>query len=209
MMKKIVALMLSLAAVIATVSPVTAASALIKHTEYEGRGQVEIDFICDVEYKNVKIQVTDPSGNELTVSGIKKDEDEIEFHAAGLKPSTKYSYKISGVREAGTTKYKTVKGTFKTPATELYIKKVKYDRGDKELEVDFFTRVQYKNLKVTLKDSDGTAVACKVSEKGRDDLELKVPGGLRRGGTYTLTVKGVRVYKTGKYATVAKTFKVK
>ena len=208
MMKRLCALLLALVTVLGASGMVSAASAEILKTEYEGFGVVEVDLAVKVQYKNPKVIVTDPEGNKLTAVITDKDSDDIDFKVTGLKPDTKYTYKIKGIREKGTTTWTTFKGSFKTPKTELFIEKVKYDAKDKELDVDFFTRVQFKDAKVTLKDASGKKIKCTIEELGRDDMELKVKG-LQSGKKYTLKVSGVRLYKTGKYTTVSKTFKVK
>ncbi|MCM1392595.1 MAG: Ig-like domain-containing protein, partial [Ruminococcus sp.] len=97
-------------------------------------------------------------------------------------------------------------GTFTTPAasTKPTIKSAKYDREDKELEVDFSTKVQYKNLKVTVKDSKGKSYTVKITEKENDSLELRVT--LTKGTKYTVTVSGVSLYNKGNYVSVSKTF---
>ena len=136
MLKRLCAFLLALVTVLGMTGMVSAASAEIEETEYEGLGKVDVEFFDDMEFKNLKVTVTDPDGNKLDTTIIGKDEDSIDFKVTGLKPSTKYIYKISKVRVLGTSTWKTVKGSFKTPAQELGIKKVTYDREDKELDVD-------------------------------------------------------------------------
>ena len=82
---------------------------------------------------------------------------------------------------------------------------MKYDKADKALEIDFATKVQFKNLKVTVKDKAGNKLTVKKIEKGDDDLEVRVAG-MKKGGKYTVTVSGVRVKGVGKYIKVSKSF---
>lgn len=188
--------------------PVKAAESHIKATEYEGSGKVEVDFYGKAQYQDVKVIVKAPDGTKLKVKITDKDSDDLDFKVSGLKPNTKYTYTISGIRFGKSGSYGKVSGSFKTPKTELFIEKVKYDKEDKELEIEFFTRVQFKKTKVTLIDENGKTVALKILEKGRDELEVRASG-LKSGKTYTIKVKGVRLYQKGSYTTVTKKFTVK
>ncbi len=85
---------------------------------------------------------------------------------------------------------------------------MEYDRGDKEIEVDFSTKVQYKSLKVTVKDSSGKKVTVKRIEKDDDDLSIKVSG-IKSGKKYTIQLSGVSVKGKNSYKTVSKTFTAK
>ncbi|MCR5004829.1 MAG: copper resistance protein CopC [Clostridiales bacterium] len=209
MKRKIFAWMLALLFVCGLVKvPVEAASEQIRKTTYEGNGEVDVDFNGRVQYKNVKVTVKAPDGTKLKAVVTDKDSDDLDFKVTGLEPNTKYTYTISGVRFNKSGSFMKVSGTFKTPKTELAIRKVKYDREDKELEIEFFSRVQFKNVKVTLIDENGGSKKLKVLEKDRDELEVRA-GTLKRGHTYTIQVQGVRQYKKGSYTTVTKSFTVK
>ncbi len=209
MMKRLAVMVLALLAVFGTALPVSAKAAVIKKTEYEGRGIVEVDFTTDVQYRDVKVTVKDAAGQKLDVTIKEMDDDDLTFKVKGLKADSEYTYKISGIRAGQSGKYGSVSGSFRTPKTELYIKKVQYDAKDKELELEFFTRVEFKKgLTVTLQDAAGTKYGCKVLEIGKDELELKVKG-LKKGVRYTVKVAKVRVKGTSKYKTVTKTFTLK
>ncbi len=103
-------------------------------------------------------------------------------------------------------KYGTVSGTFRTPPDRLHFKELDYDRRDKEVEIDFSQPVQYKNVKVTVKDAAGKSYTAKITEKSSRELEVYVKG-LKAGKTYTVTVSGVRGKgTTDKYGTVSGSF---
>ena len=209
MKRKVLAMVLALLCVFGIMQvPVEAATEHIKETSYEGNGKVEVEFYGRVQYQDVKVTVKAPDGTKLKAKITEKDSDDLEFKVTGLKPGTKYTYTISGVRFQKNGAYGKVSGSFKTPKNELYIEKVKYDREDKELEIEFFKRVQYKNVKVVLIDENGTRTTLKIKEKDRDEIEVRA-GTLKRGKTYTVEVQGVRLYKEGSYTTVSKTFTVK
>ena len=188
--------------------PVEAASEQIRKTTYEENGEVEVDFYGRAQYKNAKVTVKAQDGTKLKAVITDKDSDDLDFKVTGLQPNTKYTYTISGIRFSKSDSYGKVSGSFTTPKTELAIRKVKYDREDKELEIEFFSRVQFKNVKVTLIDEDGSSKKLKVLEKDRDEIEVRA-GSLKRGHTYTISVQGVRLYKSGSYTTVTKHFTVK
>ena len=74
--------------------------------------------------------------------------------------------------------------------------------------MDFNRKVQYKSLKVTVKDSKGKSYTTKLREKDNDSLEIYVKG-LKYGSKYTITVSGVRPSGSGSYGKVSKTFTAK
>jgi len=206
MKKRIVAMLLAALMLALCAIPAMAAAPKVKKAEYEGIGVVEVDFTTrNARYKSAKVVVKDSAGKKLTARILEKDSDNISFRVSGLKAGKKYTYTISGVRAGKTGSYGKVKGSFKTPSNKLAIQKVKYDSHDRDLEVEFATKVQYKSLKVTVKDANDNALTVSGLEKGSDDLEMTVKG-MTRGKTYTITVSGVRVKGTGSYTSVSKTF---
>ena len=85
------------------------------------------------------------------------------------------------------------------------IKKTEYD-GNGLVEVDFRRDVQYKNLKVTVKDSKGKSYSVSVLERDEDDLTFRVKN-IKAGLKYTYTISGVRSGRKGSYTSVKGTFK--
>lgn len=206
MNKRIVSLLLAILLLLMCAVPAMAAAPVIKKTEYEGNGLVEVDFTTkNVRYKSAKVVVRDSAGKRLTVKILEKNSDDIVFKVAGLKANKKYTYTISGVRAGKTGAYGSVKGSFKTPSNKPTIQTVNYDSRDKELEIEFATVVQFKNVKVTIKDASGKKLKISKLEKGQDDLEMRVAG-MVKGETYTVTVSGVRVKGVGSYTKVSKKF---
>lgn len=206
MKKRIVSMLLAVLMLVVCAVPAMAAAPKVQKTEYEGNGLVEVDFTTEnVQYKNAKVTVKDSAGKKLTVSIREKDNDSIIFKVSGLKASSKYSYTVSGVRAGKSGSYGKVTGSFKTPSDKPTIKKVIYDPADKELEVDFATKVQFKNLKVTVEDAAGKKLAVRNIVKDSDDLDMNVSG-MVVGQSYTVTVSGVRVKGVGSYVTVSKKF---
>ena len=205
MLKRIVALFLVVMTLTMSM-PALAATPTIKKTEYEGSGYVEVDFKKNVQYKNAKVTVKDSSGKKYTAKITEKDSDDMTFKVSSIKAGKTYTYTISGVRSGKSGKYVSVKGTFKVPAAKtVSIKDLDYDRGDKELEIEFNRKVQYKSLKVTVKDSSGNKYTTKIREKENDGLEVYVKG-LKKGKKYTVTVSKVRPSGSGSYKSVSKTF---
>ena len=206
MKRRFLAMLLAVMLLALCASPAMAAAPKVKKTEYEGNGVVEVDYTSQkATYKGVKVVVKDADGKTLTAKIIEKDKDDITFKVTGLKADSKYTYTISGVRKGKSGSYGKVSGSFKTPSDDPTIKKVKYDKTDKELEIDFATKVQFKGLKVTVKNASGKALKVSKIEKGDDDLEMKVSG-MKKGKKYTVTVSGVRVKGVGSYVSVKKTF---
>ena len=81
------------------------------------------------------------------------------------------------------------------------IRKTEYE-GKGRVDVDFTKKVAYKNAKVTVKDSDGTAYTATIIDKDNDDLDFKIKN-YKEGKTYTFTISGVRVKGTKKYGKVS------
>lgn len=206
MKNRLMALMLTLALLLACAAPAMAAAPKAKKVECAQNGVVEVDFNSGkVQYKGAKVVVKDADGNKLAVRILEKDSDDITFKVTGLKPGARYSYKITGVRKGGSGSFGNVSGSFKTPSGKPEITKVSYDAEDRELEVEFATRVQFKGLKVTVKDENGNKLTVKKTVKGSDDMEVRVRG-MERGKRYTVTVSGVRVKGKGRYISLSKTF---
>lgn len=205
MLKRIVALFLVVMTLTMSM-PALAATPVIKKTEYEGSGYVEVDFKKNVQYKNAKVTVKDSSGKKYTAKITEKDSDDMTFKINSFKTGKTYTYTISGVRSGKSGKYVSIKGTVKIPAAKkVTIKELEYDRGDRELELEFNRKVQYKSLKVTVKDSSGNKYTTKILDKENDGLEIYVKG-LKKGKKYTVTVSKVRPSGSGTYKSVSKTF---
>ena len=206
MKKRLIAMLLAMVLLALCAVPAMAEAPKVKKTEYEGNGVVEVEFAAKkVTYKNAAVVVKNAAGSKLKAKIINKDSDDISFKVTGLKAGSRYTYTISGVRKGSSGTFGKVSGSFKTPSNKPAIKLVKYDSTDSELEIDFATKVQFKNLKVSIVDEAGEAVTVKKIEKGSDDLEVKVAG-VKKGEKYTVTVSGVRVKGVGKYVKVKKTF---
>lgn len=206
MKKRIISLLLAVMLLTLCAVPALAAAPKVKKVECEGNGVVEVDFTTkNVRYKSARVVVKDSAGKKLTVRILEKDTDDISFKVTGLKAGKKYSFTISGVRAGRSGSYGTVKGTFKTPSNKPAIKKVKFDAQHDNLEIDFATVVQYKNLKVTVKNAAGKELSVWNIEKDPDELDMDIDG-MISGKKYTVTVSGVRVKGVGSYTSVSKTF---
>jgi len=206
MKKRIVSLLLVVLLLTVSAVPALAAAPKIKKVEYDGNGVVDVDFTTkNVRYKNAKVVVKDSAGKRLTAKIIEKDTDEISFKVTGVKAGKKYTFTISGVRAGKSGSYGTVKGSFSTPSGKPRIVKVAFDPDYDDLEIDFATDVEYKNLKITVRDADGNNLLIYNIEKDPDNLDMDVEG-MVVGKTYTITVSGVRVKGVGSYTSVSKTF---
>ena len=209
MKKRMISMVLALAMILTLSVNVFAAAPVIRETDYEGRGLVEVEFTKKVQYKNVKVTVKNAAGTKMTAVIREKDDDDLTFHVKNVKPGEKYSYTISGIRAGRTGKYQSVSGTFRVPKWDPLVKEIDYDTEDRALEVEFVKRVQYKSLRVTLKDARGNAIRCRILEKDSKELELFVPGGLKVGAKYTLTISGIRPRGSGSYTTITNVFQAK
>ncbi len=80
-------------------------------------------------------------------------------------------------------------------------KSIKYE-GYGKVELEFRSKVQWKNAKVTVKDSIGKAYSVKILNKDNDEIEFKILQ-FKQGQKYTCTVSGVRQGRSGSYGKVS------
>ena len=207
MKKRIFAVLLMLALVLSMAIPVSAAAPTKQMVSYEGKGCVEVEFAGKVQYKNVSVTVRNPAGKAMTATITELDDDELSFRVDGMKPGTKYSFVIDGIRKGRSGSYGTVRGSFRTPADELFVKEAEYDRWDGELELEFYGRIQVKNTKAVITDEAGKTYTGRIVEVDGDELDIAVKG-LKRG-SYTVTVSGIRLKGETSYTTITASFRVR
>lgn len=80
------------------------------------------------------------------------------------------------------------------------IKEAEYD-GKGRVEIDFNTKVKYKNAKVTVKDSNGVTYKTKINKKDNDDLTFTIKN-YKKGLTYTYTITGIKKKSEKNYGQV-------
>lgn len=80
-------------------------------------------------------------------------------------------------------------------------KSIKYE-GYGKVELEFRSKVQWKNAKVTVKDSTGKAYSVKILKTENDEIEFKILQ-FKQGQKYTCTVSGVRQGRSGSYGKVS------
>jgi len=71
-------------------------------------------------------------------------------------------------------------------------------KGKGRIEVEFYGKVKYKRVKVTVKDNKGKSYKVKSIRKDDDDIKFTIKN-YKKGRTYKVTVKGVKVRGTKKY----------
>ena len=202
-MKKLIAVLL-VALFVASV-PVFAVQNDSPRVEYEGYGRVEVDFRKNVRYDNAMVEVKDSAGAVLSAAIMERDEDDLDFVVENLVPGETYSFTFSGVtyRMSGEA---VPGGSFRVPGEgEVAIKKIDYDRDDRELEIEFVGRVEYEELLVTIEDANGKTYDSTIRERDRDSVELRVSG-LERGAEYTVTVSGVRLPDSANTVSITEKF---
>ena len=206
-MKKWIALLLVVVSLFTAAVPAMAAAAAIEKVEYDGSGRVEVEWRRNVQYKSAKVTVKDEDGKSYTAKIREKDKDDLTFKVSSIAPGKSYSFTISGVRAGKSGSYGSVSGSFRVPAAKaLAIRGMDYDAEDRELEIEFNTKVQYKRLKVQVKDSSGKSYSVSVRDYDSDGVEVRVKG-LTRGETYAVQVKGIRVKGSGdSYGKLTTTF---
>lgn len=111
-MKKVMFLMVAVVLVLSLAVPALAVSSLIKKVEYEGNGEVEVEFASRVQYNDAKVTVKDSSGKTYTARITEKDSDDLEFIVSDIESGKTYTFTISGIRKNGEKSYTTVSGEF-------------------------------------------------------------------------------------------------
>lgn len=97
-------------------------------------------------------------------------------------------------------------GQVSTFAAAPVIEDIDYNsRG--RVEVDFYGKVQYKKLKVAVKDTSGKKYSVKNVYRDNDEVEFTIKN-FKKGKTYKITVSGIRNRGTGSYGKVSRTLKV-
>ena len=183
------------------------AAAKVKKAKYEGNGKVDVDFTSRVQYKNPKVTVKDSAGKVYTAKIVDRDSDDLDFVIKNFKAGRKYTYKITGIRKKGEAAYSSVSGTVSIPAaktTALKVKKVKYDRGDSELEFDLNAKVKWYSPSVVI-SGGGKVFTTRITDKDSDEIEVMVKG-LKRGTKYNYTIKGARMNGAKSNSTLKGTF---
>lgn len=204
-MKRMLCAAFAMVFILTAAMPVLAAPK-ITQTDYEGRGRVEVDFGSKVNYKNVKVTVKDSAGKTYTTRIVEKDNDDLTFDIQKYAEGKTYTYTITGIKKRSESEYGKVTGTVKIPAKSALpqVKKVEYDRKDKEVEFDFNTKVEWKGANVKIKNGSKNYVV-KILSKDNDEIDVKVKG-LQPGTKYTYTISGVRTRGSKDYKTVTGTF---
>ena len=91
-------------------------------------------------------------------------------------------------------------------SSNSYMKKVAYDPDRKTVTFTFKHKVDYKNVKVKIKDVYGKSYGVKVKSKNSKKLVEKVKK-LKYGYVYYYTISGIRKAGTKKYTTITGFFR--
>lgn len=215
-MKKIIVTLLLAALVLAAV-PALAQNAFtaadggivptIQHVTYEGFGYVEVDFLQDVNYENPTVTVTDASGAAIAATIVQLDDDDLTFQITDFAADAVYDLTISGVRVGRNGSYTSVSGSFTVPPEgAAVIKKVEYDRDDREIDIEFAALVQYEAPTVQVIAADGTPINATIYEWDEDSIEARLESPLNIGSEYMVTVTGVRAAQDTAFGTASLTF---
>lgn len=80
-------------------------------------------------------------------------------------------------------------------------------KGNGRVDVEFRTKVNYKNTSVTVKDSSGKKYKAYIVDKDSDDLEFRIKN-FKKGKSYRFTIDGIRKRGTVRYSSVSGTVKI-
>ena len=108
-------LLLTVMAVFALSLSAMADEAVIRRTDYEGMGVVEVEFTRDVNYKDLQITVLDAQQQPCEVTVLEVDDDDLRFQVENTSAGSEYSFTISGVRAGRSGDYGSVSGSFAVP----------------------------------------------------------------------------------------------
>lgn len=79
--------------------------------------------------------------------------------------------------------------------------------GKGKVEVEFHQDVEYKNVKVSVKDSSGKTYRTTITKRDDDDIKFLVKN-YKTAKTYHFTISGVRKMGTSSYGKVKGSFKI-
>ena len=79
------------------------------------------------------------------------------------------------------------------------VEEIEY-KGKGRVEMEFYGKVHYKNVKVTVKDTSGKKYKVTKVRKDSDDITFSI-NNYKKGKTYKISVKGVKARGTGSYGT--------
>ena len=215
-MKKIIVTLLLAALVLAAV-PALAQNAFtaanggivptVQYATYEGFGFVEVDFLQDVNYENPTVTVTDANGAAIAATIVQLDDDDMTFQISDYAADATYNYTVSGVRVGRSGEYTSVTGTFIVPLEgAAVIKKVEYDRDDRDVDIEFAALVQYEAPTVQIVTADGTTINATITDWDEDSIEAHLDSALNIGTEYMVTVTGVRSAQDAEYGSASLTF---
>jgi len=90
--------------------------------------------------------------------------------------------------------------TFPALAAAPEVERIEYE-GNGFIEMDFLRDVSYENLSIAVRDFSGTEYPVTIFERDDDDLTFRAEN-LTPGGTYEITVSGIREGRTGDFGSV-------
>lgn len=202
-MKKGIVVLLAL--MLMTVSAM-AETSIVEKIHYEGRGFIEVEFVRDVRYQDSTVTLKGQDGVEYPATIVEQDEDDLTFYIKDLPGGVTYDVTLSGILDRRSGEAVTATAQIALPEEGVpAIQTVEYDWKDEELDIDFFERVDYRELKVELTDQSGAVYDVRVLESDSDSLEVRAEG-LDYGATYTITVSGVSLYGEDDYRSVSMEF---
>lgn len=184
-MKKVLAIVLS--ALIIACGAACAQSVLRVNAEYEGFGFVELELSQDVNWLEPQIIVADANGCPVEAQIIRYDRDDVDFRMPDAAEDQVYTCTVSGISGGETVTCE----FYAASAMSAMIRSAEYDAEDRELDIEFAMDVEYENPSVTVTDASGAQYEADIIERDNDGLEVRVTG-LTSGGTYTVSVSGVR-----------------
>ena len=122
------------------------------------------------------------------------DDDDLTFQITDFAADAAYNFTISGVRVGRNGSYTSVSGSFTVPLEgAAVIKKVEYDRDDREIDIEFAALVQYENPTVQCDRRRRHGPSTPPSTSGmRTASRPRLESPLNIGSEYMVTVTGVR-----------------
>lgn len=185
----------------------------------EEYGEIDVKFASKVSWKrNAKVaSVKDEKGKSYKGYLTDQDDDECEIYIPKMKYNRTYKIKISGIRAAGSSSYRTITVTAKVPARQngLSVKKIEYDedyddgRMEWKVGIEFSKDIRHKGSSyVIIRDAAGRAYSSKTSftEWDNDECEVYLSRALSIGSEYSYEIKNVKPRGAGKYRTLKGTF---
>ena len=178
--------------------------------------KLEVDFRADVIWGDpAKVSsVKDNKGKKYRGYLCDMDDDGCDIIISNMKHGRTYTIVINGIKSYGSSHFCSLTLKVKVPrhkssVSSLKISKVRVEDSDGEVDVEFASKVIWKqNPKVvSVKDNKGKSYKGYLTDRDNDECEVFIEN-MKSGRTYKIKISGVKARGAASFRTVTITAKV-